>query len=181
MRAAAGGRWWLASAWAPRLLAAALLGAALLLGQRPPAAASVLAPAEAVARARELDGSVVQVRGEAIGEALRADAEHCWVNVLGDGRAIGVWVPNKLAERLGAFGEWASRGDIVVVAGVIHAGCDQHGGDLDIHAGKLSVEQAGEAVAHPIRYWKGAVGIALIGFAAALAYRYELRRRRLEV
>lgn len=172
---------------APRVVAA--LAAVLMLqawgaapaSAQPGAWATAVSPAEAVERALATDGETVSVSGEAIGEALRADKGHVWLNILGEGRAIGVYADRAATADVTTFGDWGHTGDTVLATGVLNAACDQHGGDLDIHATEVSVIQRGGPAPRPVGYVKGTAGAALSAAAAGLFALFMRRRRRLEV
>ena len=123
-----------------------------------------------------LDGQAVTFVGEVVSETLAGGAGHVWVNVLSEGVAIGVWMPETLAERLEVFGRFSHTGDIVRVTGVLNEGCDQHGGDLDVHAIALEVLRSGERRERPVEWWKLGAGLG----GLALAYLGWRRLRRIE-
>lgn len=165
------------------LLAAPLACVALVITLHPVAAiaqeASSVSIPEVVARAAELDGRTVVIEGEAIGEALRADRNTVWVNVLGDGTAIGVWMPDEMARPIARWGGYRQTGDTVRVSGVVNMACDQHGGDLDVHATALEVIRRGAAREEEVR-WRDAL-VGATGFmAAGVAYLVSHRRIRRE-
>lgn len=126
----------------------------------------------------ELDGTVVSLQGEAIGEALRADPGSVWVNVLSDGTALGVYLPTADAGVVTVFGDYVHTGDIVRATGVFNRACDQHGGDMDIHATHIEVVTPGFPREHSVELWK--LGLAAAGLALAGASAYHSRRRRRE-
>lgn len=140
-------------------------------------AEAALSPAELVESRRRLDRQTVAVRGEAIGETLRADSSHVWLNLLGDHTAVGVYLDRKLAGRVGTFGDYTHSGDRVLVRGIFNLACDQHGGELDVHATQLVVEHRGGSRYHPLHWWKGVAGA--LGLVVAGAGTLVLRRRRL--
>lgn len=123
-----------------------------------------------------LDGERVVLEGECVSEALYGGRDHVWVNVLSNGTAIGVWMPQELAAELGVVGTWKNTGDVVRVVGVFNEACDQHGGDLDVHAETLALLRPGERRDRPVSWWKLAVGLAG-GVAAYVGWR---RMRRVE-
>ena len=144
--------------------------------------AGVLTPPEAVAAALEFadeeDGAEVTVQGEAIGEALVAPDGKRWVNLLGDGTALGVVMSAREADTIPAFGEYRQRGATVRVTGTLQRGCDEHGGDLDLHATSVVVLAGGEEIphaVHPAKFW---LALAALAGALLLWFRYlQLRRR----
>jgi hypothetical protein len=134
---------------------------------------------EIVSEAHELDGRTVTFEGEAIGEALRADRRTVWVNVLDEGTAIGVWMPKEMAARIARFGSYRQTGDTVRVTGTLNLACDQHGGDLDVHAASLEVVAAGKPRSErvrPLEALVGAAGFAIAGAAVLVARARERRR-----
>lgn len=159
------------------LLAIAVLLAVLLSAPAVAQDAVQVAIPELVARAAELDGQAVVFEGEAIGEALRADSESVWVNVLADGTAIGVWMPREMARPIERWGGYRQTGDTVRVTGVVNLACDQHGGDLDVHATSLAVVERGAERVETVRLRDGLVGAA--GFALSAAALLAARRRSL--
>lgn len=127
---------------------------------------------EMVSRAHELGGRVVTFEGEAIGEALRADSDTVWVNVLDEGTAIGVWMPKEMASQITRYGVYRQTGDIVRVTGILNLACDRHGGDLDVHATALTVVEPGKPRSErvrPLEALLGAVGLATAGAAVFLS------------
>lgn len=123
-----------------------------------------------------LSGQVVRLEGEVISERLYGGQGHVWVNVLSEGTAIGVWMPEELASDLDVLGTWRYTGDRVQVTGTFNEACDQHGGDLDIHAASVVLLEHGSERDQPVSLWK--LAVAAIAFIVAwLGYR---RMRRVE-
>lgn len=118
-----------------------------------------------------LDGMAVAFEGEVVSEALAGGRGNVWLNVLSDGVALGVWMPETMADQVREFGRWSHDGDVVRVTGVFNEACDLHGGDLDVHADSLVVATTGEARSHPVRYWKLAPGLAGLVLAYAIVRR----------
>jgi len=142
-------------------------------------AAVVTLDTAALAKAdASLDGATVRFEGEALGEALRADATHRWVNVLGGAVAIGVYTPDRMVEAIDGYGDWSRTGTIVEVTGVYNVACPQHGGDLDVHAEQIRVVAGAREVQHPVDVWKALVAAAALGFSAVLAVRFRAVWRR---
>lgn len=152
-----------------------------------PAAAQelrVLTPAEAVTQALDSadaagGGVTVTVEGEAVGEALAAPGGRRWVNLFGDGTALGVVVSVRDAESIPAFGEYRQRGATVRVTGSMRHGCDEHGGDLDLHATSVAVLDAGEQLPHAVHPTKMWLALAALAVALLLWTRYVQLRRQL--
>lgn len=123
-----------------------------------------------------LDGTTVRLEGEVISEQLAGGEGHVWVNVLFGDAAIGVWMPEEMAADIEVLGDWQHVGDTVAVTGVFHVACDQHGGDLDIHATDVTLLERGSEQRRPVAYWK--LGVAAAG--ALVAYLGYRRIRRAE-
>jgi hypothetical protein len=141
------------------------------------AAEQGLTPAEAVSSAVELDGRVVVVEGEALGEALRAPDGMRWVNVLGGGTALGLVVTEKQAGAIPTFGAYRMRGATLRAEGVLNAACDVHGGDLDLHADTLEVLDEGEEIPHSIHPLKLVFIVPVLLGALLLGLRYRRLRK----
>ncbi|MDI6823500.1 MAG: hypothetical protein QME93_07700 [Bacillota bacterium] len=128
----------------------------------------VLAPAQLVASPARYHGRMVTLRGEVIGSIMLRGG-HGWVNVGDPVAAVGVWAPAAALRVTRFSGGYARRGDTVLVTGVFHQACPQHGGDPDVHASSLQVVESGAPLEHPVPVWKWAVGATLLGAGAFLA------------
>jgi hypothetical protein len=137
----------------------------------------VLSPAEVVNRGREFTGQEIVVRGEAIGEALRADGDHHWVNILGGGVALGLFVPDELAAQAERFGKYGVVGDTITVRGTVNVACAQHHGEFDVHVTELVLREAGGDRVQKPDWWKAALGA--VGLALGV-FEYRVYRRRRE-
>jgi hypothetical protein len=137
-----------------------------------------MSPAEVVAIDRALDGSVVIVEGEAIGEHLRARGGGRWVNILGDEVGLGIWVTDAMAEGIEYFGDHRHDGDIVRVVGVVNIACDEHAGEFDVHAESFTTIASGGPREMEIQPVKGLVGAAGMVVAFFLWQLYRRRRER---
>jgi hypothetical protein len=112
----------------------------------------------------------VVFKGEAIGEALRAPGGSVWVNVL-NGTAIGVVVDRSLAETVGSWGDYRAVGDTVHVVGLFNVACDEHGGDMDVHATAFKVIEPGFQRLHSLDWYKGVIGLVALAVAGLAARR----------
>lgn len=148
-----------------RRLATIALALVLALLPATTAAAASLTAAEVIEQGLALDSETVALTGEAIGEDLRADADHRWLNLRSGGNVVGVFVTNAQAETVTTYGSYSTSGDIVTVTGVLHVACDEHAGEFDIHAQTVEIAEEGQPIEHAIEWWKGAVGLvaAVIG------------------
>ena len=121
-----------------------------------------LTPGDIIAREGIEDGDAVVFQGEAIGESLRSDGDHRWVNVLGGGSAIGVHMTTDMAEEIEYFGEYSTFGDTVEVRGVVNFACTQHDGEFDVHAEEIAIVEPGGPREHAVELWKLFVGAPLV-------------------
>lgn len=128
------------------------------------AAESVQSAADIVAMPRNVDGTRVTFEGEAIGEDLRADGSHRWLNLSSGGTALGVYLPAEEVANIRRYGDYDTQGAQVRVTGIVNVACDMHGGDFDVHAERISIISPGKAIEHEPQPWKGILGI---GAAAA--------------
>lgn len=136
-------------------------------------------PATLASLAEDLDGATVRFTGEVVSEPLRADDTHVWLNVLGDGVAMGVYLPVEMAEKITTFGDYGHNGDVVEVVGVYNEACDLHGGDMDVHAIEFTLVTSGSEREHRPQLWKGVVGV--IGLLVAYMQSRRFHRMRDEV
>ena len=121
---------------------------------------------------------MVVVQGEAIGDRLRADADHTWVNVLGGSTAIGVYMTDEMATEIEHLGLYTTFGDTVEITGVVNHACTQHAGEYDIHAEEMAVVEEGGARENPVSPWKAGLGLGLL-LLGAIEYRvYKTLRER---
>ncbi|MBE0477365.1 MAG: hypothetical protein IBX62_09735 [Coriobacteriia bacterium] len=160
------------------LLTAALLFAALCRPAVAWAVPEVMSPAEVVADSLLLDGRSLTIEGEAIGEALRSDGGRVWVNVLGEGTALGTWTTAESAGGISVYGVYGRVGDRVRVTGRFNAACPRHGGDMDLHTDVFEVVRRGGDVYIPVAWWRFGVGAAGIALASILAWVYRRRSER---
>jgi len=72
-------------------------------------------------------------------------------------------------------GGYRYKGDVLLVKGVFHRACQQHGGDLDIHVSNFIKAKEGFRISHPIKQEEmvGALGLFVVaaGFAILCAIR----------
>jgi hypothetical protein len=64
-------------------------------------------------------------------------------------------------KKISLVGGYGKKGDNVRVEGVFHRACPEHGGDLDIHAGSVTVLSTGARVAMPLSRLVTTLAIAL--------------------
>ena len=98
---------------------------------------------ELIENAEEYDGKTVTYQGEAIGDPLNR-TDHTWVNISdGNNSAIGVYMTASDASKISMYGAYEIKGDVLIVTGVFHEACSEHGGDLDIHAQNVEIKENG--------------------------------------
>ena len=125
-----------------RLRRFALLLLLLFLPMSAKAAAQAIQSTELIENALAFNGETVTYRGEVIGDILyRGDS--AWINVSDGANAIGCYIPASEAEKVEHVGRYRIVGDTVELIGVFHRDCPEHGGDLDIHAGSITVLKKG--------------------------------------
>lgn len=164
-----------------RVVICLAMGIVLAIGALPGAGAEEdgLSPARVGAKAliadpRVYDGREILFEGEAIGDPMRR-GDHAWVNVLDADAAMGVFMPLADLDAIGVFGSSRASGDVVLVRGIFHRACPDHGGDMDIHAVSVSVVQPGHATRHHVDTLKLVLLPVFIVLAAGL---YVLWRKR---
>jgi len=136
-----------------------------------------LSPAEVVVLSRGMDGSVIVVEGEAVGDVLRTVGGGHWVNVLGDEVGLGIWMDDEeMLEKITHLGSYKQNGDIIRVRGTVNMTCAQHGGEFDLHAESVEVLSQGHPRTHAPRLELGLVGLAGIIIGGGLWLRYRALR-----
>jgi len=127
--------------------------------------AQALSSSELIENAKELNGAIVSYKGEAVTAIMRRGA-HSWISVNDGPNAIGVWAKNDLAEKIIFIGDYKYKGDAVEIEGIFNRACSEHGGELDIHAGKITVLERGYSLAE--RPYGNRMRIAIALFLATL-------------
>ena len=103
--------------------------------------------ADLIEQSSAYDGKAVDYTGEVIGD-LMARKNYAWINVNDGSNAIGIWSERALIPPIKYFGSYMNRGDTVLVHGVFHRSCPEHGGDMDIHASAIAIVATGEPITH---------------------------------
>ena len=100
------------------------------------------------------DGQTVQVRGEAVGEAMRmaGSGDEVWVTLVDveSGSSVSVVMKRSDADKIDTYGAYGKTGTRLRVQGVYNLACSEHEGESDIHATTVAVEEKGYA--HPDRF-----------------------------
>lgn len=118
-----------------KILLISLAVCVLLFGQPTLAEAATTEQrtvSDVVEHSKVLDGTSVRMTVEMIGDIMYR-GNYAWINGLDDTGAIGLWMPESLAQNIKVLGNWKHKGDVVVIRGVLNRSCNQHGGDMDVH------------------------------------------------
>jgi hypothetical protein len=146
-----------------------LIGLGLILLFILPVQASTTKINDLIEKAKELDGTTVTLQAEAIGEVLER-GDHAWVNINDKSNAVGVYVPIAQAQKITFFGDYANTGDTVLITGVFHNACKEHGGELDVHAELITVVKIGSVTSRPVSFQKVAYFSLFALIAAILGF-----------
>ncbi|MEM3401859.1 MAG: hypothetical protein QW179_04980 [Candidatus Hadarchaeales archaeon] len=145
----------------------------ILLLAQPAGAESIR---ELVENSRSFDGKRVTISGEVIGVFKKESAG--WINIFENGWAIGVLVTKEQAENIAFVGDYRHHGDVVMVTGIFHMSCSEHGGSMDIHAENFTLLSAGweiQRLPNPIT-----VLLSSLLLAATVYLAYYMRKVRKE-
>ncbi|MDO5042283.1 MAG: hypothetical protein Q4D92_02090 [Slackia sp.] len=129
------------------------------------------------------DGQIVQVRGEAVGEAIRMTGiseGFVWVTLadVESNSSVSVVMRKSDAERIDTYGAYGKTGSQVRVQGTFNLACSEHEGESDIHATSVTIEEKG--FAHPDGFDIHAFfpGLAALVFGAFLMVMFWYVRER---
>ncbi len=111
--------------------------------------AQAVSSRELINNSKQYDGKSVVYQGEAIGDIMRRKG-FAWVNLLDGESAIGIWLKQEEIPKIKFIGGYQHKGDLIEVEGVFNSNCREHGGDLDIHADKITVVTSGYSVSEEI-------------------------------
>ena len=125
--------------------------------------------------AKDYDGTTVVFEGEVLGDILYR-GEYAWLAVFDGSNTIGCYVTRTQAETITFVGGYGKKGDTVLVEGVFHRACPEHGGDLDIHASSVTVLSTGARVQMPLSRLVTTLAIALPVPAGVLLFLVWKRR-----
>lgn len=130
-----------------------------------------------------LDGQTVQVTGEAVGDAIRAEASgtHRWVTLQaadGSFAQITVFMTSDAAERVDTFGAYGKTGTTLQVRGTFNLACSEHEGLTDLHANHVSVVEKGSVSEDAFKMTDFVPGVVLVALGGLLMVAfYQLRER----
>ncbi len=130
-----------------------------------------------IEQSKAYDGKEVEFQGEVIGEIMKR-GDFAWINLLDNFNAVGIWVRRANLNLINFAGDYQHKGDIILVKGIFHRACPQHGGDLDIHASSISKLESGYATPHRLGKEKTNLAVSLSFLLLALASLLLIRQRR---
>ena len=117
---------------------------------------------ELIENARDYDLKAVTLEGEVIGDIM-CRGQYCWVNLNDGSAAIGVWLPKERAKIIKYKGSYKQTGDWLRVTGVFNRACQQHSGQLDIHADEIKKVKQGKTIPEKVSLNKRNLAIVLLG------------------
>ncbi|MCM8796220.1 MAG: DNA-binding protein [Candidatus Omnitrophica bacterium] len=159
-----------------RLLVNRLIDYGLIIFLLNTCYAQSISSTELINHAELYDGKVVNYEGEVIGEIMRR-GEYAWIN-LNDGKnAIGVWLPFVLSKDIVYTGNYRTKGDWILVTGIFHRACPEHGGDLDIHAQEIKKISSGGTLKERLNPAKRNLALGLLGVLILVWILRQLRQR----
>ncbi len=130
---------------------------------------------ELINNAKLYDGKEVVFQGEVIGDVMKR-GNFSWININDGQNAVGIFFENSIPYNITFTGDYDHRGDIVEVKGVFHRACIEHGGDLDIHAAKITKLKEGYAVIHKPGQYKTKITLWLTIFLFILIAVVTIKR-----
>jgi len=95
-----------------------------------------------IKNAKQYDGKTVVYQGEIIGDVM-VRGDFVWINLFDGENAIGIWLKKAALPKIKHVGGYHRKGDVLEIEGVFHSSCLEHGGDLDMHAGRIQIIQEG--------------------------------------
>lgn len=132
-----------------------------------------------IKNSHEYDNQAITIEAEVILEVLER-GDFAWININDGTNAIGVYLPIEMTEELKYFGDYNHVGDIVRIEGIFSRNCEEHGGEIDIHATSLKIVTSGYLVEKEVSSWKfiGAfIGFSLSSIALFLYYRVRRKKK----
>lgn len=128
------------------------------------------------------DNQTVQVKGEAIGDAIHAtfDQKFSWITLSNEDNTatIAVFMTRDAAARIDTFGRYQQRGTILQVRGTFHLACPEHEGTSDLHAEVVSVVDPGEHTEEAFNLTKFVPGIITVVVGLLVTVLFYLIRER---
>lgn len=115
--------------------------------------ADVVSGKELFENSKKYDKKTVVYRGEIIGDVMKR-GDFIWINLRDGDEVMGIFLPRELLPPIKYVGGYKTTGDILEVEGVFNAHCEEHGGDMDIHAEKIKIFKEGFYREEVIKRWK---------------------------
>lgn len=123
------------------------------------------------------DGMRVTFSAEAVGEAINGANDHYWVNVADRGHVIGVFMTPEQKDLVENWGGYGSKGSELRIIGILHTSCDDHNGELDVHAEMVAVISPGGSYTTEVSTSKMHLAIGLCAAGLVVWIAYLVRRR----
>jgi len=150
----------------------------VLLTVNAQAASAAVTSAELIEKAADYDGRTVTIEGEAVGSILPR-GEYAWVNITDQNNsAIGIFMKASDAAQIKMLGCYGLTGDRIRVTGTFYRACAEHGGDLDIHAARVTLVSAGHASIPATPAWLPPLAVVSAVLAAGFCTIAVLRVKR---
>lgn len=129
-------------------------------------------------------GNTVQVTGEVIGDAIRAeqDSDKHWITMESieedADNSISVLIDDSYLDLIDTYGMFGKRGTILQVRGTFYLTCPSHEGIMDIHAESVKLIERGADLGTPfdIDLFTPGIAFAVLGLLLTLVYS-RLRER----
>ena len=139
---------------------------------------------ELVEHAKQYDDKEISFKGEAIGDVLYRGS-NAWINVSdGNNSAIGVYMPAQTAKKISVMGHYGAQGDVILVTGIFHRDCPDHGGDMDIHADQVQILSKGYRFSAETPRWlvylsgvSVLCAVLICAFALFITRRYDITKK----
>lgn len=112
--------------------------------------ASAITINELVSNALKYDGQPLTLQGELVGDVMKRSGDVVWLHINDGSVALGVFASQAQLPGISFKGDFKNHGDQLEIIGIFNRACLQHGGDLDIHASKITVIQPGYKTEKPI-------------------------------
>jgi len=129
-----------------------------------------------IGHSSEYNSQTVTLTGEVIGESLERQ-DGCWINMTDSTNAIGIWVTKNDAALIKIYGDYKHTGDTIKVTGIYYESCRQHGGEPDVHALSLTVENTGAERSENVSVEKILSAVGVVSAALILFIIYTTKNR----
>lgn len=143
-----------------------------------PSFAEPVASDKLIENAKVYNNQFVEYQGEAVGDVMDRGS-FAWVNLHDGKNAIGVWLKTGQAAVIKYKGEYKFKGDTILIKGIFHRACPQHGGDLDIHADEVIKVADGNPMARPIRKtdFGTVIGLFIVAMGIFILAEFKAKKR----